>query len=318
MSQLTKQDFTSANEVRWCPGCGDYAILAAMQRFLPSTGLKPEELVFVSGIGCAGRFPYYMNTYGFHTIHGRAPAVATGIKMMRPELSVWIIVGDGDGLSIGTNHLLHCLRRNLDVNILLLNNQVYGLTKGQSSPTSVPGQVTKTTPKGTSTQPINPIQLALAAGATFVARGLDKDPNHLATLFEAANNHRGTSFIEIYQNCPIFNDGAFETYDSKKTRAEHVVYLENPKEGYKQKLAFSKNETPNYLTYEEGNIWSATQHEEEAFLYDPFSVEHANRLASLPKKHLPLPLGVYFKTDRICYSAQTKKVEASLEDLYDL
>lgn len=315
MSHMKKQSFSSDSEVRWCPGCGDYAILAAMQRFLPTTGLKPEELVFVSGIGCAGRFPYYMDTYGFHTIHGRAPAVATGIKMMKPELSVWLVTGDGDGLSIGTNHLLHCLRRNLDVNILLLNNQVYGLTKGQNSPTSVPGQITKTTPTGTKTPPINPLKLALASGATFVARGLDKDPKHLARLFEAAQNHRGTSFIEIYQNCPIFNDGAFETYDSKKTRAQHVVYLNDHTQDKETLLSYGCNETPVYLKAGKDNNWHITDNAQAASTHDRSNLEHAHSLAKLPKQNYPLPLGIYYQEDREVYSSDAKTVSASYEDL---
>ena len=315
MTVLNKQSFTSENEVRWCPGCGDYAILAAMQRFLPSTGLSPEQLVFVSGIGCAGRFPYYMNTYGFHAIHGRAPAIATGIKTMNPDLSVWLVTGDGDSLSIGTNHLIHCLRRNVDINILLLNNQVYGLTKGQSSPTSPQGLVTKTTPSGVSTPPINPIKLALASGATFVARGLDKDPKHLATLFEAANNHRGTSFIEIYQNCPIFNDGAFDTYDSKKTRSQHVVYLNNDET--ETPLTFGSDDVPLFLSREKKD-WQVTTKEEKQSVHQPNNLEHAHRLAELPAKYLPLPLGIYYQAQRDSYSPKAKNVKANLDALNKL
>lgn len=312
MTGLYKQSFTSSNEVRWCPGCGDYAILAAMQRFLPSTGLKPEQIVFVSGIGCAGRFPYYMNTYGFHAIHGRAPAIATGIKMMNPELSVWLVTGDGDGLSIGTSHLLHCLRRNVNINILLLNNQVYGLTKGQSSPTSPLEQITKTTPEGVNTQPLNPIQMAQASGATFVARGLDKDPKHLAMLFKAANNHQGTSFIEIYQNCPIFNDGAFATYDDKKSRNEHVVYLDNQAEY--SKLCFGSETEKKFLKYEQGD-WQVCLEANNADIHKVSDIEQANRLAQLPKKGLPLPLGVYYQQERDIFSNTTKKVSATFEAL---
>ncbi|OYV55281.1 MAG: 2-oxoacid:ferredoxin oxidoreductase subunit beta, partial [Legionella sp. 21-45-4] len=191
----TREDFTNQTEVRWCPGCGDYAILAALQRVLPELGLAPEKHVFVSGIGCAGRLPYYMNTYGFHTIHGRATAVATGLKAMRDDLTVWVITGDGDALSIGGNHLIHCLRRNVDVKILLFNNQVYGLTKGQFSPTSQKGQVTKTSPQGVINEPINPISIALASGASFVARAVDKDPNHLSAILKKAYEHRGCAFV---------------------------------------------------------------------------------------------------------------------------
>jgi 2-oxoglutarate/2-oxoacid ferredoxin oxidoreductase subunit beta len=314
MSALSKSSFSSDNEVRWCPGCGDYAILAAMQRFLPSTGLQPEDIVFVSGIGCAGRFPYYMNTYGFHTIHGRAPAVATGIKMMKTDLSVWLITGDGDGLSIGMHHLLHCLRRNININILLLNNQVYGLTKGQSSPTSPVNQITKTTPTGEKNHPLNPIKLALSAGATFVARGLDKDPKHLAELFAAANAHEGTSFIEIYQNCPIFNDGAFETYDNKRTREQHVTYLSSES---KQVLSFGGVENREYLCFD-NDEWHITNVESEASIYQQHSKTDAYRLAELPRNNLPLPLGVFYQSKENIYSAQKKEVKASYEDLEKL
>lgn len=290
MSKLKKQDFATDNEVKWCPGCGDYAILAAMQRFLPEIGLQPEQIVFVSGIGCAGRFPYYMNTFGFHTIHGRAPAVATGIKLMRPELSVWLVCGDGDGLSIGAGQLLHCLRRDLDINILLLNNQVYGLTKGQASPTSPIGQTTKTTPDGSVEQPVNPIKFALAAGATFVARGLDKDPKHLARLFEAAYQHKGSSLIEIYQNCPIFNDGAFAAYESKATRDQRVLFLEDG-----QKMQFGSQQEPIYATLNSEQPVSPLEH--LASTHDKANIQQANQLADWPNADLgaPLPLGVYYQ-----------------------
>src|SRR5262249_11510239 len=203
--QLKKADFVSDQEVRWCPGCGDYAILNNVQKVMPELGIPREQIVFVSGIGCSSRFPYYMNTYGFHTIHGRAPAVATGIKCANPDLSVWVVTGDGDGLSIGTNHLIHCLRRNVDLKILLFNNRIYGLTKGQYSPTSEFGKRTKSSPLGTIEQPIRPVQMALAAEASFVARSLYADPNHLAQVIEAAARHPGGAFIEILQNCRVFN-----------------------------------------------------------------------------------------------------------------
>ena len=223
----TREDFTNKNEVRWCPGCGDYAILAAFQRLLPQLGLAPEQHVVVSGIGCAGRFPYYMNTYGFHTIHGRATAVATGLKAMRDDLCVWVVTGDGDALSIGGNHLIHCLRRNVNLKILLVNNQVYGLTKGQFSPTSPKGQITKTSPDGVVVEPMNPLTLALAAGASFVARAVDKDPNHLASVIKAAYEHPGCALVEIYQDCHIFNDGAFDAFTLKTNRPEQTMVLEN-------------------------------------------------------------------------------------------
>ncbi|WP_055478514.1 2-oxoacid:ferredoxin oxidoreductase subunit beta [Sphaerimonospora mesophila] len=207
---LTAKDFKSDQEVRWCPGCGDYAILAAVQGFLPELGVPRERIVFVSGIGCSSRFPYYLNTYGFHSIHGRAPAIATGLAASRPDLSVWVITGDGDALSIGGNHLIHALRRNVNLNILLFNNRIYGLTKGQYSPTSEIGKITKSTPMGSLDRPLNPISLALGAEATFAARTIDSDRRHLQSVLRQAAAHRGTSLVEIYQNCPIFNDGAFD------------------------------------------------------------------------------------------------------------
>src|SRR6188474_2324649 len=206
----TKRDFTSDQEVRWCPGCGDYAVLATMQSFLPELGLRRENIVFVSGIGCSSRFPYYMNTYGMHSIHGRAPAIATGLAASRPDLSVWVITGDGDGLSIGGNHLIHALRRNVNLKILLFNNRIYGLTKGQYSPTSEVGKRTKSTPLGSVDTPFNPVSVALGAEASFVARTIDSDRKHLQSVLRAAAEHEGSAFVEIYQNCNIFNDGAFE------------------------------------------------------------------------------------------------------------
>src|SRR5579872_3602371 len=225
--ELTKADFQSAVETRWCPGCGDYAILAAMQGFLPELGIPPEQIVFISGIGCAGRFSYYMDTYGMHGIHGRAPALATGLAAARGDLSVWIVSGDGDALSIGGNHLIHALRRDVPLKILLFNNRIYGLTKGQASPTSELGKVTKSTPFGSADPPFDPVSLALGAGATFVARTLDTDKHHLPAMLRAAAAHPGASLIEIYQNCPVFNDGAFDALTDKRTRADNVVALEH-------------------------------------------------------------------------------------------
>jgi 2-oxoglutarate ferredoxin oxidoreductase subunit beta len=224
--QLTKKDFTSDQEVRWCPGCGDYAIHAAIQSFMPTMGIKRENTVIVSGIGCAARLPYYMNTYGMHSIHGRAPAIATGLATTRPDLSVWVVGGDGDLLSIGGNHLLHALRRNVNLNILLLNNRIYGLTKGQYSPTSEVGKTTKSTPMGSIDRPLNPVSVALGAEATFVARTLDSDRKHLTATLEAAAAHRGASFVEIMQNCDIYNDGAFDVIKDVENRDNHVVWLE--------------------------------------------------------------------------------------------
>ena len=224
---LTKADFQSPAETRWCPGCGDYAILAAVQGFLPELGIPPERTVFISGIGCAGRFSYYMNTYGMHGIHGRAPALATGLAAARPDLAVWVVSGDGDALSIGGNHLIHALRRDVPIKILLFNNRIYGLTKGQASPTSELGKVTKSSPFGTQDAPFNPISLALGAGATFVARTLDTDKNHLPAMLRAAAAHPGAALVEIYQNCPVFNDGAFDALTDKQSRAASVIELQH-------------------------------------------------------------------------------------------
>ncbi len=221
----TKQDWTSDQEVRWCPGCGDYGILLAVQQLMPSLGVAPENTVFVSGIGCSSRFPYYMNTYGMHSIHGRAPAIATGVKTARPDLDVWVITGDGDGLSIGGNHLIHALRRNVNLNILMFNNRIYGLTKGQYSPTSQVGKVTKSTPMGSVDAPFNPLSVALGAEATFVARTHDLDRKHMQDTFRAAHAHQGASFVEIYQNCNVFNDGQFNDITKKNAREEMMIDL---------------------------------------------------------------------------------------------
>jgi 2-oxoglutarate ferredoxin oxidoreductase subunit beta len=226
---LTKKDFASDQEVRWCPGCGDYAILAGMQSFLPELGVPPHKIVFVAGIGCAGRFVYYMNTYGVHGIHGRAPAIATGIACARPDLDVWIATGDGDALSIGGNHLIHALRRNVNVKILLFNNQIYGLTKGQYSPTSEEGKVTKSTPFGSLDHPFNPVALALGAEATFVARTVDSDRQHFTSVLRSAAAHRGAAFVEVYQNCIVFNDDAFIAVTGKETKELNQIRLEQDK-----------------------------------------------------------------------------------------
>jgi 2-oxoglutarate ferredoxin oxidoreductase subunit beta len=227
--KLTAKDFKSDQEVRWCPGCGDYAILSAVQGFMPSLGIPRERIVFVSGIGCSSRFPYYMNTYGMHSIHGRAPAIATGLSVTRPDLSVWVITGDGDALSIGGNHLIHALRRNVNLKILLFNNQIYGLTKGQYSPTSEVGKITKSTPMGSLDHPFNPVSVALGVEATFVARSIDSDRGHLTEVLRKAAAHNGTAFVEIYQNCNIFNDGAFDLLKEPDTRADNQIRLEHGK-----------------------------------------------------------------------------------------
>jgi 2-oxoglutarate ferredoxin oxidoreductase subunit beta len=227
--KLTKTDFQSDQETRWCPGCGDYAVLAAVQGFMPELGIPPERIVFITGIGCAGRFAYYMNTYGMHGIHGRAPALATGLASARQDLSIWVITGDGDSLSIGGNHLIHALRRNVPIKILLFNNQIYGLTKGQASPTSELGKVTKSTPFGVSDHPFNPVSLALGAEAAFVARTIDRDKLHFADVLRAAATHEGAALVEIYQNCPVFNDGAFAALTEKHVKDANQIRLEKGK-----------------------------------------------------------------------------------------
>jgi 2-oxoglutarate ferredoxin oxidoreductase subunit beta len=229
LQTLTAKDLASDQEVRWCPGCGDYSILAQMKKAMAPLGIPREKMVFISGIGCSSRFPYYMNTYGFHTIHGRAPTFATGLKAARPDLSVWVITGDGDGLSIGGNHLVHCIRRNVDLKIILFNNEIYGLTKGQYSPTSRIGTRTKSSPLGSIDNPLHPLSLAIGAEATFVARTVDTDIHHLTAVLQRAAAHKGAAFIEVYQNCKIFNDGVFEYATDKGIKADNTLYLEHGK-----------------------------------------------------------------------------------------
>lgn len=314
MNQTTykRADFANETEVRWCPGCGDYAILAALQRILPEIGLPPEKHVFISGIGCAGRLPYYMNTYGFHTIHGRALAVATGLKTMREDLCVWVITGDGDALSIGGNHLIHCLRRNVNVKILLLNNQVYGLTKGQFSPTSQKGQITKTSPQGVTQQPVNPLTLALAAGASFVARAVDKDPQHLGEIILQAYEHPGCALIEIYQDCHIFNEGAFDEFALKTNRSANTLVLQK-----EQPLVFgAENEWA--LTLKDDHFQRVAATETELEVHDPACFITAMRLAQLNFPDYPVPLGVYFQQSRAMFDLPCKfeKTTADLSVLY--
>lgn len=311
MSAYQKEDFSNSNEVRWCPGCGDYAILSALQKMLPELGLAPHEHVFVSGIGCAGRLPYYMNTYGFHTIHGRATAVATGLKAMRDDLTVWVITGDGDALSIGTNHLIHLFRRNVNVNVLLFNNQVYGLTKGQFSPTSPKGQVSKTSPLGVNNEPINPLSLALASGASFVARAVDKDPNHLAFILKKAHEHKGCSFVEIYQDCNIFNNGAFDEFALKANRSQNTVLLE---EG--QPLLFGL-EKEKALDFNENGFECVSVEDKVLYKHEPSSFNHAMQLAQLHFPHHPVPLGVYYQKPREVFTLG-QKVKKTVKDLPEL
>jgi 2-oxoglutarate ferredoxin oxidoreductase subunit beta len=299
-----KIDFSSDQDVRWCPGCGDYAILAQMKKVLPSLGIPREKFVIISGIGCSSRFPYYMNTYGFHTIHGRAPAVATGVKLANPELSIWIITGDGDALSIGGNHLIHLCRRNLDVNLVLFNNQIYGLTKGQYSPTSPLGKVTKTTPYGSLDQPFNPISLVLSAGATFVARTIDRDTKHMAEIFEQAAHHKGLSFVEVYQNCNIFNDGAYALLTDPKTKQDHVMYLEHGQPliyGQTQKYAFRNSGFGLERVAYDDEI------PENIVFHDAHSPNEAysHALARLSEDSMmPTPVGVFRDIERPVYNEE--------------
>ncbi|NNV56816.1 2-oxoacid:ferredoxin oxidoreductase subunit beta [Limnovirga soli] len=301
---LTAKDFATDQEVRWCPGCGDYSILAQVQKVMPGIGVPKENIVIISGIGCSSRFPYYMNTYGMHSIHGRATAVASGLKAARPELSVWIVTGDGDGLSIGGNHTIHMLRRNFDVNILLFNNQIYGLTKGQYSPTSEEHKVTKSTPFGSIDHPFNPLALAMGAEATFIARSMDRDPKNLQAMLTRAHQHRGASFLEIYQNCNIFNDGAFEIFTEKSTKAEETLFLEQGKPlifGAAQNKGI-KLDGFKPVVVELGEGVSA----DDLWIHDERDINKAQLLIRMfdnPKNagHFPRPFGVFYETDRPCY-----------------
>ncbi|MCC6124916.1 MAG: 2-oxoacid:ferredoxin oxidoreductase subunit beta [Pirellulales bacterium] len=302
ISLLTKKDFQSAQEVKWCPGCGDFGILSQVQNVLPKLGIPREKIVFVSGIGCSSRFPYYLNTYGIHGIHGRAPAIAMGVKCANPELSVWVVTGDGDSLSIGTNHLIHCLRRNLDLTILLLNNQIYGLTKGQYSPTSEFGKKTKSSPLGTIEQPIHPIPLALAAEGTFVARTVFADQAHLGKTIEAAARHKGTSFVEIRQNCVVFNDNVLGTFTDADTRGDHWIYLEQGrpirfgKDGRKG-LAM-RGTQPEIVAVGEGGV-----REENLIVHDArgASNSQAYLLAGLAPPEFPTALGIFRQVEKPTY-----------------
>ncbi len=292
--KYTAKDFASSQDVRWCPGCGDYSILAQMQRISPDLNIKKENFVWVSGIGCAARFPYYMDTYGIHGIHGRASAIATGVKINRPELSVWVASGDGDLLSIGGNHFIHVCRRNIDIKILLFNNRIYGLTKGQYSPTSEKGKKTKSSPFGSIDYPFNPLSLAVGSGATFIARSLDRDPKHLKEMLTRAGKHKGTAFIEIYQNCNIFNDGAYEIYTEKETKADNVLFLEHGKP-----MIFGKDNNKgiklNGLNPEVINITEGSNSVNDVWVHDEFEkgTARAHILAQLAETEgMPTPIGV--------------------------
>lgn len=315
---LTAKDFATDQEVRWCPGCGDYSILAQVQKVMPTLNIPKENIVIISGIGCSSRFPYYMNTYGMHSIHGRATAIASGLKATRPELSVWIVTGDGDGLSIGGNHTIHLLRRNFDVNIMLFNNQIYGLTKGQYSPTSEVSKVTKSSPYGSLDHPFNPLALAMGADASFIARSMDRDPKHLQEMIIRSHKHKGASFLEIYQNCNIFNDGAFEVFTEKSSKPISTVFLENGKP-----LLFGANKEygilldgykPVVVKLEDG--FSA----EDCWIHDESDFYKAQILVRMfdqpdPEQLMPRPFGVFYETERPCYeetmSLQVEEVIAT-------
>jgi 2-oxoglutarate ferredoxin oxidoreductase subunit beta len=301
---LTRKDFVSDQDVRWCPGCGDYSILAQVQKVMPELGVPRDKIVFVSGIGCSSRFPYYMNTFGFHTIHGRAPAVASGLKMARPDLMVWVVTGDGDGLSIGGNHFIHVLRRNVGLKLLLFNNRIYGLTKGQYSPTSELGKKTKSTPFGSVDRPLNPVSLALGAEATFVARTTDVDPKHLQEVVRRAADHQGTAFVEIFQNCNIFNDGAFESITDKDLKLDAQLQMEHGKP-----LRFGKNREkgivlrgifPHVVEVGEG----PGQVPEKDLLHHDEKADQphlAFLLSRLEQPEFPVPMGVFRAVQRPAY-----------------
>jgi 2-oxoglutarate ferredoxin oxidoreductase subunit beta len=312
--KYTAKDFQSDQDVRWCPGCGDYSILAQVQRVMPELNIPRHNLVFVSGIGCSSRFPYYMDTYGFHGIHGRAAAIATGLKIARPDLTVWVATGDGDGLSIGGNHFIHICRRNLDIKILLFNNQIYGLTKGQYSPTSEFGKVTKSTPAGSVDQPFNPLLVALGAEASFVARALDRDPKHLQYVIRRAAGHHGTAFTEVYQNCNVFNDGAFFPFTEKETKDENVIFLEHGKPMIfgreKDKGLKLDGFTPIVVSLKDG-AHSASDlivHNEQ----DTMLSFILARMSSIPS--LPRPVGVVYAVQRPLYEAEmARQIEQAIK-----
>ena len=307
---LTKKDFESNQDVRWCPGCGDYAVLAQIQKLLPTLGIPRENFAFISGIGCSSRFPYYMETYGMHSIHGRAPAIASGLKLARPELSVWVVTGDGDALAIGGNHFIHAMRRNVDLKIILLNNRIYGLTKGQYSPTSEMGKKTKTTPMGSIDRPFSPVAMALGAGATFVARTVDSDLAHMGQVLARAARHKGTAFVEIFQNCIVFNDGAYESITDKSTRADARVLLEHGKP-----LVFGKERDkgirlrglePQVVALGEGG-----ESEAELVVHDEKAAHSglAFFLSQFDAPNLPVPLGVFRAMEAPTYDELNTQLE---------
>jgi len=296
--KLTRKDFVSDQEVRWCPGCGDYSILAQVQKVMPDLEIPREKLVFVSGIGCSSRFPYYMNTYGFHSIHGRAMTLATGLKITNPDLSVWVITGDGDGLSIGGNHFLHTLRRNVDLNVIMFNNRIYGLTKGQYSPTSEQGKKTKSTPQGSIDYPINPVRTAIAAEATWVGRAVDVDTKHLPEMIKKMAAHKGASFLEVFQNCNIFNDGAFKHFTEKTERADRMTYLQHG-----EPITFGKeNEKGIVLEGITPSVVDVTPENESKILrYDASDPSMAYLVSNMDFPEFPVPVGEFLNIQRPSY-----------------
>lgn len=301
--KLSPKDLVTDQEVRWCPGCGDYSILKQVQTVIPELGLKREEIVFISGIGCSSRFPYYMETFGMHSIHGRATAIASGLKATRPELSVWIVTGDGDALSIGGNHLIHLLRRNFDVNVLMFNNEIYGLTKGQYSPTSPLGKVAKSTPMGSVDHPFNPLALCLGADSTFVARTMDRDPVHLREILKRANSHKGASMVEIYQNCNVFNDGAFEVFTEKGTKKANTLFVEQNKP-----LVFGANADKGIMLdgFKPTIVNLSDVSANDLWIHDEKDQVKANIIVrffdnGVEENSLPRPFGVFYQEDRFCY-----------------
>ena len=323
IKSYTKKDFTSDQAVRWCPGCGDYAILAQTQKIFPDLGVDKENFVFISGIGCSSRFPYYMDTFGFHTIHGRAPAIASGVKLANPDLSVWVVTGDGDGLSIGGNHTIHLLRRNLDINVMLFNNRIYGLTKGQYSPTSEVGKITKSTPMGSLDRPFNPLTLALGSGATFVSRTIDKETKHMQRMIMRSHGHKGTSFMEIYQNCNIFNDGAFSNQTDREKKADTVLILENDEPmlfgSDKNKGIRLDGNKPKVI--EIGDKWSM----DDVLVHDESDYVIASLLSNMTyQSEFPDPIGVLYAVESDTYEdtmvaqlnqAVKKKSNGTVQDL---
>src|ERR1051325_5689817 len=315
--KLTRKDYVSDQEVRWCPGCGDYAILAQVQKVMPELGIKRENMVFVSGIGCSSRFPYYMNTYGFHGIHGRAPAIATGIKVANPELSVWVVTGDGDALSIGGNHLIHAIRRNLDINILLFNNRIYGLTKGQYSPTSEFGKKNKSAPEGVIDYPLNPLSVALAAEATFVARGVDTHTAHLQMIVERAVRHKGVSFVEVYQNCNIFNDHAFDMFAERAVKDDRMIAIEHGKP-----LIFGKEQNRGIRMRSDMHLevvdLNGDINESELIVHDEKAPDSylAYMLARMEYPDYPVPVGVFRDIEKPTYEDMLEgQVKAAIEKM---